>query len=220
MARLAATRSHVVHPWWRLALQRWFYRLVFSLSVKRSINGIRVGLFSPRKEDEEVGFSKIGRALDLIAECDPVRSRRVRRYVGRVLVFGTEPWRIAGWFDESALCLITEPYFNSTDTSTADLACTLVHEMTHARLCAVGIPYTEPYRSRVESACFREEIRFANRLPDGQRQIETAHRHLSRDASWWTDAEMTKRRFSHLRDEGVPRWLLTVLARLFGQSAA
>jgi hypothetical protein len=67
------------------------------------------------------------------------------------------------------------------------IAAAIVHEATHARLWRCGIGYDEELRARVEAACFRRELAFAAKLPNGERVQEQARDALAIPPATWTD---------------------------------
>jgi hypothetical protein len=96
-------------------------------------------------------------------------------------------------------------------TTPEQIASTIVHEATHARLRRCGIGYDEAIRARVEAICFRREIAFADSLPDGALSRDEAERNLTlRPPSDWTNDAMRDRHRSGseeaLRYLGVPEW--------------
>ena len=69
-------------------------------------------------------------------------------------------------------------------------------------------------RARIENVCFRAEIAFASRLPDGTAIIEQARRQLERDPVVWTREAARDRATTKLRELGVPEWLIKLIIRV------
>src|SRR5882672_12744248 len=84
----------------------------------------------------------------------------------------------------------------------AHVAATIIHEATHARLMTAGVGYEPERRAKVERICFKAEIAFASRLPDGQPIIDEAQAQIKRDPEVWTDQAARARRVSKLRELG------------------
>ena len=151
----------------RKGRQRWLgQRLGYFLSDRSTVHGIPLRHMILETEQREACTAKISAAMDLIRNRQPYRYSRIRRDVGRIWVWGTIGF--AGqWIDELRLCQLNEQYVLSLHTSTEDLAATIIHEATHARLRRCGIGYDEPIRGRVERLCAKAEIQFAKCLPNG-----------------------------------------------------
>ena len=89
-----------------------------------------------------------------------------------------------------------------------------VHEATHARLWRYGIGYEEGLRQRVEEACFRRELAFASKLPDGHRLRQTAELALATPVAWTNTAfhgRELEGSIEVLHRLGVPDWLVRTL---------
>jgi hypothetical protein len=114
------------------------------------------------------------------------------------------------------------------------IAATIVHEATHARLDRCGIGY-DKLRPRVEAVCFRRELAFAAKLPNGEQVREQAERKLVFYATedYWTNAAFAERyvndHIEALRNLGAPDWIgrtalilraLRLRARYFVQGVA
>ena len=80
-------------------------------------------------------------------------------------------------------------------TSPELIAAVIVHEATHARLERYGIGYEEKLRARIEAVCFRRELAFAAKLPNGEAVRQPAEDRLKAYASanFWTNAAFAER---------------------------
>jgi hypothetical protein len=96
-------------------------------------------------------------ALDLLAEHDRRRFRRVLRYAANVHVGQAGDVGISR-YDQGTTRVFIEV------RNRLDVAATLVHEATHALLHARGHDYDDRSWFRHESICRAEEARFARRL--------------------------------------------------------
>jgi hypothetical protein len=159
---------------------------------------------------------RVEEALCLIKAYDRLRYDRLIRDLERVWVrllagaFGT--------FNSSLHACELDRRFVLAATSPPELiAATIVHEATHARLDRCGIGYDEGLRPRVEAACFRRELAFAAKLPNGVNVRERAERTLvlCTTHGYWTNAAFGERHdkdhLETLRDLGTPDWLLRTL---------
>lgn len=153
----------------------------------------------------------IKNALRVIREHAPRRFARlqfdVRRFVV-VSVTGPE------YIHSIRACMLSSSYIK---TATAeDLAMTIVHEATHARLSAIGIRYTAGMRDRMERRCIREEAAFAKALPDGENLATLVL--AKREHPWWSEEQEFERRVRQLRELGRPEWYIRVYRRLWSPS--
>src|SRR6266568_5963531 len=118
-------------------------RLAWFLAPKRQFDGITVGLLSPDPESVDTLFRKVHEALDMIATYDPKRLRRIQRDVQGLCVGSAPNDRRGSSGEYTRLCLVSETYVSSHDTSTAQIASTIVHEATHVRIYGAGIRVTQ-----------------------------------------------------------------------------
>lgn len=147
---------------------------------------------------------KIGEGLDVIQAFDGRRSVQVAERLPRfILVSGGgdhfSPVLRAHMVDANQL---------STRTN-AQMALNIVHEATHARVHSAGIPMTEDTASRIERICVREQIAFAQRLPDCEQTIRQLEKVL--DHPWWGSKPARSRAEERLRGLGVPRLLIKLV---------
>jgi hypothetical protein len=61
-------------------------------------------------------------------------------------------------------CVLDERYILQEATTVEEIAATIVHEATHARLERRGIQYVENQRQRIEAVCIRRELNFIAKL--------------------------------------------------------
>ena len=100
-----------------------------------------------------------------------------------------------------------------TTASTAEIAATVLHEATHARILWWGIGYEENARRRVETLCVKVELELLAGLPNCERIVQSRMAWLAR--GWWDDADLLERRAQRLAAHGIPNWIV----RLFRGSA-
>jgi len=143
-----------------LALARAIDRLRWAIAYDRSdyLNvPLRVHPFAPPD-----AANRVTHALDLIAQIDPLTMAHIRRHLPGGLAVEATDYATA-WFDrEKSACLLGARHL--TTASDAELALSIMHEVTHARLEARGIPYDPPLRLRIERICIAREIALAHRL--------------------------------------------------------
>ncbi len=161
------------------------HRFMFAISRKHSRNDIQIAMF-PLDKDYPAAFSKIDQAFNLISEFDSLHYHQIKHNVKRIWI-SVLPVNYAEWVDDLQTCILDRNYLLRSDVSVCEIAQTIVHEATHARLCKLKIKYTEDIRDRVERICVKSEIAFAKRLPNGQKEIEIAESRLKLPQNFWTN---------------------------------
>jgi hypothetical protein len=185
-------------------------RLELRFSTGRRIDGVWVGVafsFEP-----EPILHRVEEALRLIQKYDRLRYNRLIRDLERIWVRDV-PGAL-GSFDHSLHACSLDREFVLAERSCPELiAATIVHEATHARLDRCGISYEEELRPKVEAACFRRELAFAAKLPNGEQVREQAERKLAFYATqeYWTNAAFAERyvkdHIEALRSLGARDWI-------------
>jgi hypothetical protein len=193
-------------------LHRKIYQLVnrfmFAISRKHSRGDIEIAMLSDKNGSAVA--SKIDQALNLISEFDSRRYHQIKRDVKRIWVAAAQGYS-AQWMDELQTCVLDADYFRRTDISASEMAITIVHEATHARLFKFKIGYTEEIRERVERICIKSEIAFAKRLPDGQRLVEISESRLQISEDYWTNAQFQQRDLDELAKLSKKNWVVRIL---------
>lgn len=144
-------------------------------SVSKQIDGLWVGCFD--KKLSASALCRVEEALQLIKRHDPIRYRRVVSDLDRIWI-NLLPGPLGQYREELKLCELDERYVLAKDTTPELVASVIVHEATHARLKRCGIGYDEPLQSRVEAVCFRRELAFSSKLPNGFSAHERAISYL------------------------------------------
>jgi len=185
-------------------------RIAFRLSRSTYFDGLWVGCFFVDRSSE--AFGRIEDALRLIKAHDPVRYRRVLRDLDRVWVT-LLPGSLGRFRNAFKSCDLDERFVLAETTSPEEIAAAIVHEATHARLLHCGIGYEPELRARVETICFRRELAFAAKLPDGKRARADAEARLTGYApDYWTNQAFGDRfdqgSADALRFLGVPEFLI------------
>jgi hypothetical protein len=189
-------------------LLRWFYR------SSRKIDGLYLSAA------DEFTLQKAVEALKLIKTYDPLRYLRLLQDLDRVWVRPSVTNDLAGFNLRLRACILSEEFVENDASSPQEIASSIVHEATHARLYECGIGYDESLRSRVEAVCFRRELAFAARLPNGHSVRDRAERSLAfyADPTYWTDTAIEHRYFTEgaetFRRLGVPEPLVRSLITL------
>lgn len=105
-------------------------------------------------------------ALEILKRQDPRRFQRVCRYIKGIVALPIGHAE-AGYLEYLSVCAVRFQAPSSKDKIpkwAAWYASILVHEATHGRVHARGIPYDEEHRERIERLCYKEENRFLKHL--------------------------------------------------------
>ena len=133
---------------------------------------------------------------------------------------GSRRERRGEWHRDTRLVVLEETYVHHERTSARDIASTLVHESTHARLDAKGFAYSPELRERIERVCFRRQLAFARRLPEPGDLVGQAERQLQRAPDYFTREAWRQRAVVKLIELGVPRWLAQAIEWVARRRAA
>jgi hypothetical protein len=180
-----------------------------AMSTARRVDGIWVGSWRTPED-----LTRVERALLLVKQHSPLHYSRIINDLERVWIFLLSHGR-AEYNRSLKACVLDERYVADSATSVEQIASTIVHEATHARLERCGIAYSEDQRARIEAICFRRELAFAVRLPDSAQLQEDR----ARDLNWYQanpryfhDSQFIERHINGeiemLRHIGAPAWLI------------
>jgi hypothetical protein len=125
-------------------------RIGLCMSRGHRIDGLWVGCLTSDKEKRLMAFDPVEEALGLIKRHDPLRYDRLRRDLVRIWVF-----LLAGNWGEYRhplrMCVLDERVVLDEATRSEQIASTIVHEATHARLMRRGIGYEGALRAHRSS---------------------------------------------------------------------
>lgn len=198
-------------------------KIQLARSTGRHLDGIWIGCWRGRPED----LTRVEGALLLIKQHSPQDYARITHELERVWVH-LLPYGLGEYNASLKACLLDERYVADPATSIEQIACTIVHEATHARLERYGIGYREELRAKIEAICFRRELAFAVRLPDSAELQQGIARCLE-----WYQANPDQFSDSHIRESdsagvmeslrylGAPDWFIKatlVLQQVVGRA--
>src|SRR4051794_10306861 len=185
--------------------------LLMRLSRSRRVDGIWLGVGG----DKEHLLGRVEEALGLIKQYDSSRYRRLLRDVERIWIT-VLPGPRGSFRPDLNRCDLDCRFV--AEASAETIASTIVHEATHAHPCLRKFGYPEHLRHRIEHICMRQELAFADRLPNGGTIREEVGRSLSRPPSDWSSEVLGKwylaGELAAVRHLGVPEWLVQSLLRM------
>ena len=148
------------------------------LTERRQIRGLPVRILNTRRDiDSHHVVERLTQALDLIATYAPRRFRRLQQDFAGIVV-RRFPCRGA-FFHDSRECLVQLTFTVNPRHSLAEIAASIVHEATHARVARMCGPLPPEQRPREERLCRKAELEFGLALPDGAVVVERARSSLA-----------------------------------------
>lgn len=183
------------------------------MSERRVVHGIPVRIDNTRPDiDTEQVMQRLTAALDLIANYAPRRYRRLRTDIAGFVV---ERFACRGaFFPDSRECLVELTFTVNPRHGLPEIAASIVHEATHARVARwCG---TRPIEDRAgeERLCRRAEIEFGLALPAGQgdvvlqrarESLALADQEVAPDVDWREAARRVAEVDQRSRDDSFPR---------------
>jgi hypothetical protein len=196
-----------------MAGNKW-ERVMLKFSPSRQILGISCSAWLLlSKEQKTLCFKKLEDALVLIKNYSPVRFSDLSSKVKNILVAG-DPTFHGQYVRDMRLIEIYYEYALATETTTQELASTLIHEAQHARLFDLGIEYDEGNRDRVERICFQAEKNFGIRIPEGESVIKKADAWLEASTEeHFSSATQKEADYAALKQLGCPSWIVSLVRR-------
>jgi hypothetical protein len=167
------------------------------------------------------GLRRVEDALRLIKDHDPLHYSRIISNLERIWV-DLLPNARAIYEPSLNACKLDERFVLLETTTLPQIASSIVHEATHARLERWGISYDdEKARPRIEAICLRRELNFVGKLP----QAEPLREEIARTLEWcigdhnyfsninlW---QMTDQgNIEVLRHLGTPDWIVSVVLKV------
>ncbi|HEY0350785.1 MAG TPA: hypothetical protein VGC48_01615, partial [Gemmatimonadales bacterium] len=148
------------------------------LSERRQIRGVPVRILNTRRDiDTNQVVGRLTQALDLIARYAPRRFRRLQQDFAGIVV-RRFPCRGA-FFHDTRECLVELTFTVNPRHAVAEIAASIVHEATHARVARRCGPLPMEQRPREERLCRQAELEFGLALPDGDVVVERARASLT-----------------------------------------
>lgn len=189
-------------------------RLLFRIGRKRLTHGVELAGPVCLPSLAQYALDRVEAAVELIAACDPLRLDRLRRDMPRVLI-GVPEVGDACFSPGTGLGVLNLEVVSQKVTTPAQLALLIVHEATHARLHRAGVEYVPELRARIERACVRAELAFAERLPAADRQthVHSLRAWLEAPPPDFSDEAFIERSTDEARRSGHPEWFVALTRR-------
>ena len=163
----------------------WADRLVLWAAEWKEWDGIPLALGT--LQDEEELRAIVVNALGLLATYSPKDTIRLRTLMRGLLVTKLHGSH-AQWRQSLRICVLSTDYLRKKETTAAGVAATIIHELMHARLDALGFNYGVGTRERIERICFRASKQFLEKLPDSAERtaaLNEVKEYLAIDTAVW-----------------------------------
>lgn len=148
------------------------------MTEHRVVHGFPVRILNTRPDiDTEQVVARLTAALDLIAAHAPRRYRRLRTDVAGFVV-ERFPCRGA-YFPDTGECLVELTFTVNPQHGLPEIAASIVHEATHARVARRCGALGADHRAREERLCRRAELEFGRAVPDGAIVVQRAEASLA-----------------------------------------
>jgi hypothetical protein len=135
------------------------------------VHGLPVVVDNTRPDiDTAHVLRRLAESLDVIARHLPARHRRLRRDLAQLWV-RRFPCR-AAYYPAQRACLVELTFLANPDFTPSQIAASIVHEATHARLDRMGVHAAD--RAREERLCRRAELELGLAVPDGEPIVRRA----------------------------------------------
>lgn len=159
------------------------HRLLDRLSEWREgrgevLHGLPVRIVNTRPDIQtEHVVQRLTAALDLIATYAPGRYRRLRQDFAGIVV---QRFACRGaFFPESRQCLVELTFTVNSRHGLPEIAASIVHEATHARVARMCRTRLPEQHAREERLCRRAELEFGLALPEGAVVVQRARDSLA-----------------------------------------
>lgn len=147
-----------------LALRRVLLWMAMRAAEWRDMRGVPVGVVVPAHMNEGQCYERIGAALELIESAVPYRMRRMRKELRGVLCFGSGRDAALGvYVPMFRVCILDPRHVLNERVVLDDIARTILHEATHARLHQLGVRGATLGGRRIEALCVRAEQDYARK---------------------------------------------------------
>src|SRR5689334_17819250 len=125
-----------------------FHAFTFRFGRRIKLRGFDVRAMLPGNDEWLLIRERLEAAFEILEQYSPSRLRMLQRDIRRIWITGI-PAR-GTFVKERAMCVLKFDFITRESTRVEDVALTLVHEGTHARLARAGFGYEEEIRSRIE----------------------------------------------------------------------
>jgi hypothetical protein len=148
------------------------------LAEQRVVHGLPVCIINTRPDIQtERVIQRLTAALDLLATYAPRGYRRLRSDLAGFVV---QRFACRGaFFPQSRECLVELTFTVNPRHAIPEIAASILHEATHARVARMCKTRPPEHHAREERLCRRAELEFGLALPDGAVVVQRARESLA-----------------------------------------
>jgi hypothetical protein len=173
----------------------WIQKIFVRTGGWREHAGVRVSATSSNESIEEKAIERVFAALDVLRDTAPPQLERIPILTLGLTIAPLDD-ALGQWRSDLGVCLLDEKFVIAPETTPSELASTIVHELTHARLERAGFRSVNATRARVERICFLAQRNFVLSLPpsDERSRLEgIMAEYLAMDPEFWSDGQLAVR---------------------------
>jgi len=173
----------------------WIQRIYVRTGGWREHAGVRVSATSSNESIEDKAIESVFAALDVLRDTAPQQLERIPILTLGLTIAPLDD-ALGQWRSDLGVCLLNERFVVARETTSPELASTIVHELTHARLEHVGFRSADATRARIERICFLAQRNFVLSLPpsDERSRLEgIIAGYLAMDPEFWSDEQLAVR---------------------------
>ena len=193
-------------------------RQELAAGTARSFHGLAVIMHRAELGHTEACLRKVREALDLLSEHAPEHLAGMRDRFAGIFVWNGLVAAVGRFSPTERLCELDCAFVERDTTSTSEVALTLVHEATHARLRA-GAAAQRLDVAEEEALCISAELDVARCLPGAAVLVQDANRRLARPATFYAPSAQYARGWAEL-ESTAPNALMAALVRYFARRSA
>jgi hypothetical protein len=182
------------------AFSSGLHAFAFRFGRKVSLRGFDVRALMPQHREWSVIRDRLDAALGLLERHARPRYQMLQRDIQRVWVTGIPSQ--GAFIADRAMCVLDFDFVTTEVTRPEEVALTLIHEGTHARLRRAGFGYDARIRPRIERLCIGSELVVARRLPGAADLADDASQRLAWDDDTWSAESIRGRHIDALQELG------------------
>ena len=174
---------------------------MYGFSRRLSVRGFDARILLPDSGQEKIAEAKLRAAVAFLEQIAPYRLARLRELLPRLFVapLGSN---VGSCVATRRMCALKDEWVLESTTDAGQVALTLVHEGTHARISAAGIPYTGTNRARIERLCLLAELIVARRSPGNSHLMQFCASMLAKPDEFFSFKAHRERELETLRQLG------------------
>lgn len=170
------------------------------VGAEHMVEGLRVRIATPDEEADDGLLALVTASLALIAQHAPARLVFARSSVRGLLIAPALFGFVANYSVRSRLVVLNPRFMRKPWTNPCWTACTIVHELMHARLETRGLKWSQCDYVRTERLCYQASLVFAKRAGCDDWVVTWARQARERISESMTDSLRLERWLEDVKD--------------------